>query len=184
MSKRTRVTQPKKDIWDTPPEAAKPLIEQLSEDGVRSFAEPCAGSYALAEALCSAGLECLAAADIQPRDCRVRKRDATDPWWKDHLPPDTPIVTNPPYSRMAFAPMMYAWLEWGVWGWLLVPLDWIANLWTQPLMERVDRIVPVGRVSWLRNNKSGLENSTWIRFRKHRQGLIVARRKCSRSADC
>lgn len=167
MSKRRPQAGPPRDFWPTPYEAVEPLLRVLPEKTY--FYEPCAGDGALVRHLESAGHKCLDATDIEPRGERIMKASAADIFFVGL------IITNPPYSRTAFEPIMRFWLEKRAEAWLLVPTDWIANLWTQPLMKRVSKILPVGRVSWLGNGVGGYENVMWVYVSDRDRNYLIQR---------
>lgn len=168
MSKRRPQAGPPRDFWPTPYEAVEPLLRVLPEKTY--FYEPCAGDGTLVRHLESAGHVCRSAFDIEPRGEEVLGADASKVF-----SPNTLAITNPPYSQAAFEPIMRFWLEKRAEAWLLVPTDWIANLWTQPLMKRVSKILPVGRVSWLGNGVGGYENVMWVYVSDRDQNYLIQR---------
>lgn len=175
MSKRTpnTIARPR-DFWATPPEAVMPLVPYLRSDvGTRGFVEPCAGAGALVDALAAHGVKCTVAFDIAPQRAGIRSGDAS----KVTVPgPSIPIVTNPPWKQALLEPILE-----NIIGkttvWLLLPLDYVANLWTNPFMAHVSRIVPVGRVSWLGNGQGGFDNVAWFRFSIPKPHIITERKR-------
>ncbi len=162
-----------KDLVDTPPEPVAELVPHLVPG--QSFIEPCAGAYKLAGALERAGFTCVDAFDVAPRDARVRQGSALD------LVPEVMCISNPPYSRNLALPIMTrAAFTWPVTSWWLVRLAWLTNSWCAPFLETTDRIVPVGRVSWVRTETggptgSGYESSMWIRLGEGSAGVLRPR---------
>ena len=84
------------------------------------------------------------------------------------------IITNPPHTRdvmhqliehfQAIAPT-----------WLLIDLDWVANLQATPYLAKCSDIVVIGRVKWIENSKfTGKENYGWYRFHsENRRGTMI-----------
>lgn len=164
MSKRTPGTTPRpRDFWPTPPAAVLPLVPHLREDTLSSngrYIEPCAGAGALVDALAAHSFSAAAAFDIEPQREDIRRGDASK------LPPPGPHfpwVTNPPWSQHLLMPILANAVP-RTPVWLLLPLDYAANLWMAPWLPYVDKLVPLGRVSWLGNGKGGYDNAAWMRF--------------------
>lgn len=180
MSKRTdtdsAVANPS-NFWPTPPEAVTPLLEPLRQDVVLAksrFIEPCAGDGALVDALVFHNFVRAVAFDNEPRRSDIRHGDATTVDWST-VNPAIPAVTNPPWARHLLEPILAAIIGTRV-VWLLLPLDYTTNLWTNPYMRHVNRIVPLGRVSWKGNGKGGMENSAWFRFSPQVRSFITERK--------
>lgn len=184
MSKRIDTDSAKtnaSNFWPTPPDAVVPLVPELRLDlpavPNRYFIEPCAGDGALVKALRVHGIICKVAFDNAPRDPDVRLGDAAKVDWGETAPDEIPlpVVTNPPWARHLLEPILANLIGTRV-VWLLLPLDMAANLWTNPYMRYVNRIVPLGRVSWLGNGKAGMENSMWARFSPQVRSFITERK--------
>jgi hypothetical protein len=166
-----------KDQVGTPPEPVKALVtvlRYLHGPGPMKFSEPCAGAYTLAAHLERAGLICAEAYDIAPRSAFVTIGDATQ------LVPDYLAISNPPYSRKLAEPILRAARDWPHPSWWLVPAGWLVNEWCGAFQPHIDQIVPVGRVSWVRNpdgspTGSGFEDSVWIRIIRDRPLVIFPR---------
>ena len=75
MGKRSDFERKPRDIYPTPMEAVKPLLEHLPEDFL--FAEPCAGNGVLIEHLETKGV-CMWASDIEPQTKGIHKNDYSD----------------------------------------------------------------------------------------------------------
>lgn len=188
MAKRQtgrRLTGPTRNLVDTPPEAVEPLLTHLPP-GLR-FIEPCAGAGKLRDALVSGrgggggGLVCVDAFDVQPRGPGVRTGDART------CNPTHVCISNPPYDRALAVPILDAACTWTVSSWWLTPLDWLANTWFAPFAPHVSRIIPVGRVSWVRTESGGptgpgFDNSVWIELDWMPTGLILPRARRAASA--
>lgn len=167
MSKRTKTDNAlknPKDFWPTPFKPIRKLAEVLPPFTV--YEEPCAGDGAILRGLYDH--LCGDAYDFMPRAIGIRGADALT------VRPKYLVITNPPYRRSLLQPLLDHWI-----GrhecWLLLPLDMASNVWTNPYMRYVDRILPLGRVSWMQNGKAGMENSCWFHFGLDNVGLILHR---------
>lgn len=150
-------TRFKQDAYDTPAKAVIPLLGVLPPNTV--FIEPCGGKMQLADELEKAGHICLAATDIEPRDSRVAQIDAFDLDVRDAT-----IITNPPFS--VGLQLLRSWLTKGAKDvWLLIPLDWLANLNFTPFVPHLAEWIPIGRVKWIEGSQHlSKENFIWARF--------------------
>lgn len=170
MSKRTAtistITNPK-DFWETPLAAAAPLGEILPS--FTEYDEPCAGNGALVEHLFKFDIFCAAASDINPRQPFITHANALD------VKPTRMIITNPPFSWPNLQPLLDHWIG-TVECWLLLPLDMIANKRVSPYAVHIRQVLPIGRVSWLGNNKGGMENYAWLNFAIDPQRFVLPRR--------
>jgi hypothetical protein len=153
MGKRSTFQRHADDFYPTPHKAVPPLIPHLN--GVRSFAEPCAGDGALVHHLESFGLRCTYAGDI------VTGEDALT---RTSYGAIDAIITNPPYRR----PVMHALISHfqGIAPtWLLLELDWTATKQAVPYLASCSDIIPVGRLCLFPETKTaGKENFCWCRF--------------------
>lgn len=164
MSKRTPgLPQRPRGFWPTPIEAVKPLIPHLPARAV--YIEPCAGAGDLIWHLAALwkGGEIAHAFDLVPQDEGIDVGDAL----ALDLRPDL-YITNPPWPKIgqrgdpalsiikhlsALAPT-----------WMLLPWDFAANDYFREVWPQCDRVVPIGRVSWLGNGQGGKDNAAWFRF--------------------
>jgi hypothetical protein len=161
-----------KDFWATPAAAVEPLLAHLGDAPIK-FVEPCAGDGALVRALTERGHTCLLASDLEPRAEGIEKADALDVKRAGNA-----VITNPPYTRKLVYPLIRHWLSEPGDTWLLIPSDWLFNLWFAPFAPHVHEIVPVGRVKWIAGSPSmGMENSTWIRLNAVQKNFIAARKR-------
>ena len=171
-----------KDFWATPEVAVLPLIQYLLPG--TSFIEPCAGDGALRDALVARGFPCARAIDIEPRGPGIDKCDALDV----DIVGATVVITNPPYSEDLVVPLINHWIRSGepdeeIEVWLLIPLDWIANLWFAPFAPHVRKIVPIGRVKWIADSpSSGYENYAWVWFERGETSFIEPRLRKDKQA--
>jgi len=170
MSKRTKTasaaTNPK-NFWPTPREAVMPLTRHLVPGTV--YDEPCAGDGAIMRVLAEHGMLCAAAHDVIPTGPGILLGDATKLPVGGRL-----IVTNPPYAQPLLQPLLDHWIG-NREAWLLLPSDMLMNVWSNPYVRHIDRILPLGRVSWMQNGQAGMENSAWLHFTKESVDLILPR---------
>lgn len=158
------------DFWPTPAAGVLPLVPHLVPGS--TFIEPCAGDGALIDELERHGFKCSMAFDVAPRREGIARRDASRIVGFNMV---SPIITNPPWRRKLLEPILDN-LVGQATLWLLLPLDYTTNLWTNRFMRHVNKIVPIGRVSWLGNGKGGMENSAWYRFERNIQDFIGERK--------
>ena len=173
MAKRTDKGIPgsnPKDFWATPDEALLPLLDMLPS-GTR-FIEPCAGAGAIVDSLTSRGHVCAGASDIAPQRRGIKRLDAV----KVTTTEAECCITNPPYSERLVKPLLRHWVQQDHTTWLLIPLDWLANLWFSEFAGHVHQIVPIGRVKWIKDSpSSGFENSVWTRLEKAPANVLAPR---------
>jgi len=169
MSKRTATesarTNPK-NFHPTPLEAAMPLARILPP--FTEYDEPCAGDGELITHLVRAGHKCITACDIAPRAVGITMADAL---W---LTPDRLVITNPPFEWRLLQPLLNHWIG-HCEAWLLLPGDMLFNKRMTPYAAHIDRILPLGRVSWMRNGQGGMDNHGWFHFARDIQNVVLPR---------
>ena len=154
MGKRSDFVRHERDYYPTPKHAVEPLVDYLSP---RTFIEPCAGDYRLAQHLEDFGFTCVFASDIEPMDDRIEQIDAMDLT----ATMDT-IITNPPWDRKILHPMIHHFRVQAP-TWLLFDSDWMHTKQSAEFMPYCKTIISIGRVKWF-NNKAGLDNAVWYEF--------------------
>ena len=160
MGKRSDFKRRKNDAYDTPLQAVLPLIPYLVPES--SFCEPCAGKGMLIMYLQRQGFHCNAAYDIETRENNIETMDAltldkTDLKGADY------IVTNPAWTRQILHPTIDVFRKITT-TWLLLDAPWMHTKQAKPYMEYCSLIVSVGRISWMENGVSSLDDSCWYRF--------------------
>lgn len=170
MSKRTKTDSAEinaKNFWPTHKPAADPLAAVLPP--FTQYDEPCCGALDLVRHLGAWGHTCVQASDKEPPHPWTMQADAA-------LLPLTGrmIITNPPFAEKLLVPLLDHWIGSAL-VWLLLPTDMISNLYMMPFVGHIDRMIPLGRVSWLDNGKGGYENYAWYRFQPHHVGLVLPR---------
>lgn len=161
MGKRSSFARVERDFYPTPRDAVLPLLPHL-EYGTM-FAEPCAGDGALIYALEAEGMSCVDALDIEPQTSDAYRADALD--WRAEPSADC-IITNPPWDRSILHPMILHFSDQRP-TWLLFDADWIHTRQSVPYLNRLRKIVSVGRVKWIPDSKmTGKDNCAWHLFTK------------------
>jgi len=100
----------------------------------------------------------------------VRERDGNDCFFKTKA---TALITNPPWQKQKsegeiFNKLLRHWLRYFDGDiWLLFDADWIHTVQSFEFKEYCSLIVSVGRVSWLGNGVSGVDNCAWYKFNKN-----------------
>jgi hypothetical protein len=160
MGKRSDFERKPRDFYPTPIEAVRPLLPHLFPNTY--FDEPCAGNGALVEHLESFGHRCLGKSDIEPQADHVEKIDAFD---LCKCAGDN-YISNPPWDRKILHPLIIHLSDLAP-TWLLFDADWIHTQQSAPYMNRLRKIVSVGRVKWIPGSKmTGKDNCAWHLFDK------------------
>lgn len=153
------------DLYDTPESAVVPLIPHLMAANIQSYFEPCCGSRVLVNALLKLyNLDCVWESDAYPNYFDVC-RDATKNQYSvaTECFPDGVFITNPPWTREILHPIIKN-LSAQAPTWLLFDADWMHTKQAIPYLEYCEKIVSVGRVSWMGNGISGFDNCAWYLF--------------------
>ena len=154
MGKRSEFKRRPRDFYETPLKAVEPLIPHLN--GTRRFAEPCAGDGMLVRHLEGFGLNCIYSGDMHTGKNAL----ARDSYGRGSYN----IITNPPHTRKLMHELILHFQEIAP-TWLLIDLDWVANLQAGPYLPRCSDVVIIGRVKWIAGSEfGGLENYAWYRF--------------------
>lgn len=159
MGKRSKFERIPRDLYPTPRDAVAPLIPFLKD--VKRFAEPCCGGGDLVRHLESFGLRCGYQGDMH----KGRNALARTSYGRTEA-----IITNPPHTRALMHELIEHFQEIAP-TWLLIDLDWVANLQAVPYLPHCSDIVIIGRVKWFANSEYvGKENYAWYRFDSSRRG--------------
>ncbi len=159
MGKRSNFRRRRQDAYDTPPEALAPLLPYLPTD--KFYAEPCAGCGMLVDALEAAGRRVYWASDIEPRRDDIGQHDALK--IAGVLLACHTIVTNPPWTASIRHPMIDRFRLLRP-TWLLMDASWMHTRQAVPHLTFCQRIVSIGRVSWMQNGVSSLDDCAWYLF--------------------
>jgi len=167
MGKRSEFKRVERDFYPTPIEAVVPLIPHLPKKGL--FAEPCAGDGRLIRHIEKlTGMLGYWMTDIEPMADFVGDGDATT----DTILGCDICITNPPWNRKILHPIIEN-LSNQLPTWLLFDADWMHTKQSAPFMNRLHKIVSVGRVKWIEGSKmTGKDNCCWYLFDKEHNGGI------------
>lgn len=164
MGKRSNFERNPRDFYPTPYEAVVPLLPFIP--ACTRFLEPCAGDGRLIKHIESAGHRCVYACDIEPQADWIERRDVLLP--NQNLPWSEMIITNPPWKRNrdGTGPLheMITRFRNHAPTWLLFDSDWMFTGQAKPFLKYCEKIVSVGRVSWMENGVSGMDNCAWYLF--------------------
>lgn len=160
MGKRSKFDRRKNDLYETfDPRAVAALLPHLRPQ--TKFIEPCAGRGVLVDQLVSAGHRCLQASDIEPGRDDIRQADAMTVEWSPEA-----FITNPPWTRSLLHPLIIH-LSNQAPTWLLFDADWMHTKQAAPYLDRLVRIVSVGRLKWIPDSKmDGKDNCAWYLFNR------------------
>jgi hypothetical protein len=161
MGKRSDFERKKLDFYPTPAEAVLPLLPHVNNR--LTFCEPCAGDGALIKHLRNAGLQCVAAYDVEPRQDWIIRHDASFLMEK-HVNDADAIITNPPWDRTPLHQIIERCAMIRP-TWLLFDADWMHTKQASSYLEICHVIVSVGRVKWMEGSDStGMDNCCWYLF--------------------
>ena len=144
MGKRSNYARRERDYYATPAKGAAPLLTFLIRDGIRDFAEICAGNDHLVRRLKSAGLRCVYKGDI------ATGQDALKLTLAD-LNNAQAVITNPPTkyaeergsTTRLLTDLLQHVLDLGVPAWWLIHHDWVTSLRAVPFLKHCSDIVHV-----------------------------------------
>lgn len=158
MGKRSDFARVERDFYPTPAEAVRPLLPHLKIP--TRFTEPCAGDGALIDHLVAVGHKCATAWDIEPQREDIDRQDALQ-----RLVGNIDcFITNPPWTRSFLHPLIVH-LSNQHPTWLLFDADWAHTRQATPYLNRLRKIVAVGRIKWIPGSKfTGKDNCAWHLF--------------------
>lgn len=174
MGKRSNYDRKERDFYPTPYEAVLPLLSHLPKG--TPFVEPCAGDGALVRHLTVNEMLCQSAFDIEPQDCSVKPFNALDRFTADL------IITNPPWQRELLHKMILHFRSIAP-SWLLFDVDWMHTKQAAGFLDCCSKIVSVGRVSWMGNNQTGMDNCCWYLFEQNKADTVFYGRESERCRD-
>lgn len=158
MGKRSNFERVPRDYYPTPPEAVAPLLPHLSPR--TRFCEPCAGNGALLDELVRHGHVCARARDIEPQREDIERKDALTTLTGNI----DCFITNPPWDRKILHPLIEH-LSNQTPCWLLLDADWPHTKQSARYINRLRKIISIGRVKWIPGSKmTGKDNCCWYLF--------------------
>lgn len=161
MGKRSSFERNPRDYYVTPYEAVLPLL-RFVQGG--TFIEPCAGNGALIRHLTKNGLTCNYASDIFPEAPGIEQRDVL--FFGGSFPAADYVITNPVWKRELLHPMIDKFRSHAP-TWLLFDSGWMFTDQAKPYLRFCDKIVSVGRISWMGNGVSSLDDCCWYSFKSY-----------------
>lgn len=159
MGKRSNFKRNPRDFYATPYEAVLPLLGHLPRRA--HFVEPCAGDGRLVRHLQKNGFKCDYACDLDPQAEGIEQKDVL--FFNRGLPRGVLYITNPPWSRNILHPMIELFRSLGP-TWLLFDSGWAFTEQAKPYLAYCQKIVTVGRISWMGNGISSLDDCAWYLF--------------------
>lgn len=167
MGKRSGFTRNPRDFYATPLEGVRPLVPHLVPG--TTYIEPFAGDGALVRHL-SPYARCVLASDIEPLAQGIYQADYRDPF----VPAEaTHVISNPPWSRnrdgtgILHEAISYFRVRRPTW--FLFDAGWAYSKQAAPFLEYCEKIVAVGRLSWMGNDTGGKDDAAWYLFRREKQ---------------
>ena len=160
MGKRSSFGRNPRDYYPTPYAAVVPLLQFLQP--ATGFIEPCAGDGRLVRHLEKHGHVCKYACDIEPQAEGIAQHDILL-FGQNQFPNAECIITNPPWERKVLHAMIDV-LRNDLPTWLLFDADWMHTGQAAEYLKYCRKVVSVGRVSWMDNGTSGMDNCCWYLF--------------------
>lgn len=158
-----------RDFYKTPLAAVIPLLPHLNPQTM--FIEPCAGDGALLDILIDYNHEVIDAVDIEPQRNDICFGNAIIGSFR-HKNFDC-FITNPPWDRNILH-LIIENLSNQAPTWLLFDADWIHTKQAKPYLNRLVKVVSIGRVKWFPETKqTGKDNCAWYLFDKPRASNII-----------
>lgn len=160
MGKRSDFVRHKNDLYRTfDTRAGAALRPHLGP--MTFFYEPCAGDGALVRQLENLGFLCVSATDLEPSGPGVMQLDALD---LDSVAGGALIITNPPWSRPILHRLIVHFSDIAP-TWLLFDADWKHTVQAAPYLDRLRKVVSIGRLKWIEDSKhGGKDNCAWYLF--------------------
>lgn len=159
MGKRSSFERIENDAYYSPYEAVIPLLPHLAPN--TQFSDFCAGNGSMSRHLEKHGHSCAYASDVDPQNEGIEKRDVL--FFGGELPKSECIITNPPWERELLHPMIDLFRNTAP-TWLIFDSDWMFTKQARPYKKFCQKIVTVGRISWMGNGQSGKDNCCWYLF--------------------
>lgn len=171
MGKRSNFERRDKDFYPTTdPKALRGMADIWRGQGVKTFAEPCAGDGALMDLLHDIDMICVWQSDIAPQTDRVEALDGFN-LKHHHVMYCDAIITNPPWSRPELHALIQHFQNLRP-TWLLFDADWMHTKQAVPFLDQCSQVVSVGRLKWIPDSPhTGKDNCAWYCFdAAHRGG--------------
>ena len=165
MSKRSNFKKVDKEFYPTTdPKVMVPKFVSSIEG--KTYAEPCYGEGDLEDMLMDVAT-CKWRSDIRNTVATSEEMDALEVTPYDVRECDL-IITNPPFSKNVLLPLIDHFISLKP-TWLLLPADYMHNLYFSPYMSKCSRVVSIGRVCWFPEEGkkvSSTDNFCWYFWEK------------------
>ena len=163
MSKRSDFPKVSKDFYPTTdPKAVESLIPFISG---KTYAEPCYGNGDLEDLLMDVAT-CKWRSDVRETVASSKVMDAMS-LTKGDLEGIDLIVTNPPFTRAVLMPMLHHFITLKP-TWLLLPADYMQNVYFGGAMLRCQKVLSIGRLKWIKGSKhTSVDNFCWYFWPQH-----------------
>ena len=176
MGKRSNFEKIPKDFYPTTdPKATEPLVPFIRGN---TYAEPCYGNGDLEDLLMEV-VTCKWRSDVRETVSSSKVMDALS-LTKEDLADIDLIVTNPPFTRSILMPMLDHFITLKP-TWLLLPADYMHNVYFGDAMGKCQRVVSVGRLKWIKGSKhTSVDNFCWYFWpqgSKHETTMFKGRTK-------
>lgn len=158
MSKRSDFDKVPKDFYPTTdPKAIPPKLVEFIRG--KSYAEPCYGEGDLEDLLMDVAT-CRWRSDIRETVGSSKVMDAMYLSKEDTARCDY-IITNPPFSRDVLLPLIDHFVSLKP-TWLLLPADYMHNVYFGEYIAKCRRVISVGRLKWFKDSKhTSTDNFAW-----------------------
>lgn len=148
MSKRSDFPKVDKDWYPTrDPAAIVPKFVEFIRG--KAYAEPCYGNGDLEDLLMDVAT-CKWRSDVRSTVGCSKVMDGLEITTEDLKDCDC-FCTNPPFSQKVLRPLLDHWLTFDKDIWLLLPADYMHNIWFGPYMKVCSKVVSIGRLVWFYN---------------------------------
>lgn len=157
MGKRNNFEKKPRDFYPTfDPRAVEPLVPFIRG---KTYAEPCYGDGDLEDLLMDVAT-CKWRSDVRETVGSSKVMDALS-LTKEQLSGIDLIVTNPPFTRSILMPMLSHFITLKP-TWLLLPADYMHNIYFGDAMRKCQKVVSVGRLQWIKDSEhSSADNFCW-----------------------
>lgn len=157
MGKRSNFEKRPRDFYPTfDPRAVEPLVPFIRG---KTYAEPCYGDGDLEDLLMDVAT-CKWRSDVRETVGSSKVMDALS-LTKEQLSGIDLIVTNPPFTRSILMPMLSHFITLKP-TWLLLPADYMHNIYFGDAMRKCQKVVSVGRLQWIKDSEhSSADNFCW-----------------------
>ena len=169
MGKRSNFPKKDKDFYGTVDEK---VLKKAFLDHIRgsTYAEPCWGEGDL-EDLLKGVATCKWRSDLRDTSPVSKQMSAIEITSWDLKECDY-IITNPPFTKSVLLPILDHFISLKP-TWLLLPADYMHNLYFRPYMDKCTKVVSIGRICWFPSDGkrvASTDNFCWYYWPKNASG--------------